>query len=177
MPLSWLDRHGSPHSSTCSLSRGYMPTLFTPPAFPWGIVRENDSPSSPIISHICKSPRGSMTMDSTPTTLPWVTWKIGPTRVVLPPDPSSPMDLGMLGPQILRQWRGQCLRSSEAHVAFAYLPHAPSAHPRSWAIASEIAVEAKRLAYNLNQIVNGISIEEEFEDIPSDVAGPSGTIN
>ena len=66
---------------------------------------------------------------------------------------------------------------SEAHVAFAYPSRTLSAHPRSWATASEIAVEAKRLAYNLNQIVNGISIEEEFEDIPSDAAGSSGVIN
>ena len=66
---------------------------------------------------------------------------------------------------------------SEAHIAFAYPPRAPSAHPRSWATASEIAVEAKRLAYNLTQIVNGVSTDEESEDTPSDAAGPSGAIN
>jgi hypothetical protein len=66
---------------------------------------------------------------------------------------------------------------SKAHVAFTYPPCTLSAHPRSWATASKIAVEAKCLAYDLNQIVNGISTEEEFEDIPSDAAGPSGTIN
>ena len=66
---------------------------------------------------------------------------------------------------------------SDAHITFTYPPRAPSAHPQSWATASEIAVEAKRLAYNLTQIVNGVSTEEEFEDIPSDAAGPSGAIN
>ena len=66
---------------------------------------------------------------------------------------------------------------SEAHVAFTYPPRAPSAHPRSWATASEITVEAKRLALNLKQLVNGASTEEEFEDIPSDAAGSSGAIN
>jgi hypothetical protein len=66
---------------------------------------------------------------------------------------------------------------SDAHITFTYPPRAPSAHPRSWATASEIAVEAKRLAFNLNQIVNGASTEEEFEDIPSDAAGSSGAIN
>ena len=66
---------------------------------------------------------------------------------------------------------------SDAHITFTYPPRAPSAHPQSWATASEIAVEAKRLAYNLNQIGNGVSTEEEFEDIPSDAAGPSGAIN
>ena len=33
---------------------------------------------------------------------------------------------------------------SDAHVTFTYPPHAPSAHPQSWATASKIAVEAKR---------------------------------
>jgi hypothetical protein len=66
---------------------------------------------------------------------------------------------------------------SEAHITFTYPPRTPSAHPRSWATTSEIVVEAKRLAYNLNQIVNGTSTEEEFEDISSDVAGSSGAIN
>src|SRR5882762_3217190 len=37
------------------------------------------------------------------TTPPWVTWKTGPSLVVPPPDPSSLMDLGMLGPRILRR--------------------------------------------------------------------------
>jgi hypothetical protein len=43
--------------------------------------------------------------------------------------------------------------------------------------ASEIAIEAKRLALNLKQLVNGASTEEEFKDIPSDAAGSSGAIN
>jgi hypothetical protein len=63
---------------------------------------------------------------------------------------------------------------SDTHITFTYPPHALSAHSQSWATASEIAVEAKHLAYNLNQIVDGASIEEEFEDIPSDAAGSSG---
>ena len=44
---------------------------------------------------------------------------------------------------------------------FAYPPHAPSSHPQSWATTFEITVEAKHLAYNLVQIVNGTSAEEE----------------
>jgi len=66
---------------------------------------------------------------------------------------------------------------SDTHITFTYPPHALSAHSQSWATASEIAVEAKHLVYNLNQIVNGTSTEEEFEDIPSDAAGSSGAIN
>jgi hypothetical protein len=66
---------------------------------------------------------------------------------------------------------------SDTHITFTYPPHAPSAHPQSWATASEITVEAKRLAFNLNQIVNGASTEEEFEDVPFDAAGSSGAIN
>ena len=66
---------------------------------------------------------------------------------------------------------------SNAHITFTYPPHTPSTHPRSWVIASEIAVEAKHLAFNLNQIINSASTKEEFEDIPSDVAGSSGAIN
>ena len=66
---------------------------------------------------------------------------------------------------------------SKAHVAFTYPPRAPSAHPQSWATASKIAIEARCLAYNLNQIINSTSTEEEFEDIPSDAAGSSGAIN
>ena len=66
---------------------------------------------------------------------------------------------------------------SEAHVAFAYPPRALSAHPWSWATTSEIVVEAKRLAFNLKQIVNGASTKEEHEDVPSNAAGSSGVIN
>jgi len=66
---------------------------------------------------------------------------------------------------------------SDAHVTSTYPPRAPSAHPRSWVTTSEIAVEAKRLALNLKQLVNSASTEEEFEDIPSDAAGSSGAIN
>jgi hypothetical protein len=66
---------------------------------------------------------------------------------------------------------------SDAHVTFTYPPCTPSTHPRSWVTASEIAVEAKRLALNLKQIVDGASTKEEFEDIPSDAAGSSGAIN
>ena len=43
--------------------------------------------------------------------------------------------------------------------------------------ASRWHIEAKRLALNLKQLVNGASTEEEFEDIPSDVAGSSGAID
>src|SRR5882762_11094029 len=71
---------------------GLYAILFIPLAFPWGIIHESDSPSWPIISHTCKSPRGSMTMDSMLTTPLWVTWKTGPICVVPPLDPSSPMD-------------------------------------------------------------------------------------
>jgi|SRR5882762_8382255 len=66
---------------------------------------------------------------------------------------------------------------SDAHVTFTYPPRTLSAHPRSWATASEIAIEAKRLALSLKQLINGTSTEEEFEDIPSDAAGSSGVIN
>jgi hypothetical protein len=66
---------------------------------------------------------------------------------------------------------------SDAHVTFTYPPRTLSAHPRSWATASKIAIEAKRLALNLKQIVNGASTKEEFEDIPSNAAGSSGAIN
>ena len=66
---------------------------------------------------------------------------------------------------------------SDAHVTFTYPPRTLSTHPRSWATASEIAVEAKCLALNLKQIVNGTSTKEKFEDIPSDAAGSSGAIN
>src|ERR1700674_1404447 len=66
---------------------------------------------------------------------------------------------------------------SDAHITFTYPPRAPSAHPQSWATASKIPVEANCLALNLNQIINGAPTEEEFEDIPSNVAGSSGAIN
>jgi hypothetical protein len=66
---------------------------------------------------------------------------------------------------------------SDAHITFTYPPCTPSAHPQSWATASEIAVEAKHLAFNLNQIINGASTKEEFKDIPFDAAGSSGVIN
>jgi hypothetical protein len=65
---------------------------------------------------------------------------------------------------------------SEAHISFVYPPHAPSTHPRSWATTSKITVEAKRLAYNLTQIINGASIEEEREETPN-AGGPSGANN
>jgi hypothetical protein len=66
---------------------------------------------------------------------------------------------------------------SDAHITFTYPPHTLSAHPQSWATTSEIAIEAKCLAFNLNQIVNSATTKEEFEDIPSDAAGSSGVIN
>jgi hypothetical protein len=66
---------------------------------------------------------------------------------------------------------------SDAHITFAYSPCALNAHPRSWATASKITVEAKHLAFNLIQIINGASTEEEHEDVPSDAAGSSGAIN
>jgi hypothetical protein len=66
---------------------------------------------------------------------------------------------------------------SDAHVTFTYPPRTLSTHPRSWATASKIAIEAKRLALSLKQLVNGTSTKEEFEDIPSDAAGSSGVIN
>jgi len=55
---------------------------------------------------------------------------------------------------------------SKAHISFVYPPHAPSAHPQSWATTSKIAIEAKRLAYNLTQIINSASTEEEWEETP-----------
>ena len=55
---------------------------------------------------------------------------------------------------------------SEAHISFVYPPRAPSAHPRSWATTSEIAVEAKHLVCNLAQLINGASTEEEQEETP-----------
>ena len=73
--------------------------------------------------------------------------------------------------------KAMSMELSEAHISFVYPPCAPSAHPRSWATASKIAIEAKRLAFNLNQIVNGASTKEEFKDVPSDAVGSSGVIN
>jgi hypothetical protein len=66
---------------------------------------------------------------------------------------------------------------SKAHIAFVYPPRTPSAHPRSWATTSEIAVDTKRLAFNLVQLINGTSSEEEREDTPSDAAESSGANN
>jgi hypothetical protein len=66
---------------------------------------------------------------------------------------------------------------SDAHIMFIYPPHAPSAHPRSWATASKIAIEAKRVVFNPIQIVNGVSTKEEHKDVPSDTAGSSRAIN
>jgi hypothetical protein len=65
----------------------------------------------------------------------------------------------------------------DAHITFTYPPHALSAHPQSWATASEITVEAKRLAFNLIQIVNGASTGEEHKEVPSNAAGSPGVIN
>src|SRR5882762_5835716 len=64
-----------------------------------------------------------------------------------------------------------------SHITFTYPPCALSAHPQSWVTTSEIAVEAKCLAFNLKQIINGASTEEEFEDVPSNATGSSGVIN
>jgi hypothetical protein len=66
---------------------------------------------------------------------------------------------------------------SDTHIMFTYPPCAPSVHPKSWATASKIAVEAKHLAFNLIQIINGTSTKEEHEDVPSNTAGSSGAIN
>jgi len=77
---------------------------------------------------------------------PWVTWKTGPSLVMPPPDPSSPMDLGMLGPRVSMLWRGQCLWS------FQKLIYPLSIHPALLVLTLEagqrfrIAIEAKRLA-------------------------------
>jgi len=65
----------------------------------------------------------------------------------------------------------------EAHITFTYPPHAPSAHPQSWATTSKIAIEAKHIAFNLIQLINGVSIEEEHENVPPAMAGCSGVIN
>jgi len=66
---------------------------------------------------------------------------------------------------------------SKAHIAFIYPPHAPSTHPQSWATATEIAVDTKCLAFNIVEIVNGTSSEEEQEDTPSDAVKSSGVNN
>ena len=66
---------------------------------------------------------------------------------------------------------------SEAHISFVYPPRAPSAHSRSWATASEIAIEAKHLAYNLIQLINGASTEEERQETPPPDAGEPFGVN
>jgi hypothetical protein len=41
----------------------------------------------------------------------------------------------------------------------------------------QIAIEAKHIAFNLIQLINGVSIEEEHENVPPAMAGCSGVIN
>src|SRR5882762_3266998 len=62
--------------------------------------------------------------------------------------------------------KAMSMELSEAHISFVYPPCAPSAHPRSRATASKIAVEAKHLFYNLAQLINGASTKEEREESP-----------
>ena len=52
-----------------------------------------------------------------------------------------------------------------------------NAHPRSWATTSEIAIEAKSLAYNLIQLTNGVFTKEEQEETPPNAGGPSSVNN
>jgi hypothetical protein len=73
--------------------------------------------------------------------------------------------------------KAMSMELSKAHVSFVYPPHAPSTHPQSWATASEITIEAKHLAYNLAQIINGTSTKEEREETPSKAGGPSSVNN
>jgi len=73
--------------------------------------------------------------------------------------------------------KAMSMELSKAHISFIYPPRTPSAHPRSWATASEIAIEAKCLAYNLTQLINGTSTEEEWEETPPDAGGPFGANN
>jgi hypothetical protein len=73
--------------------------------------------------------------------------------------------------------KAMSMELSEAHISFVYPPCAPSAHPRSWATTSKIAVEAKPLFYNLAQLINGASTEEEREESPPKAGEPSGVNN
>jgi len=82
-------------------------------------------------------------------------------------DPPSPMDLGMLGPRVSMLWRKQCPWSSPKLI------YPSSTHPTLLALTleagqplSKIAIEAKRLFYNLAQLINGVSTEEEREESP-----------
>ena len=63
-------------------------------------------------------------------------------------------------------------------TTFQYPPRVPSAHPRSWATASERHIDEQRAVQGLSRLLNDVALGNESADEdmdPKSSPGPSGS--